>query len=149
MSRDNLRIGRFSAPGRLYHITATTEGRKPFFADLACARLVIGEMRRLHEQRLLESLAWVLMPDHLHWLLRLQGPLSLSQVIKLLKGRSSKRLGERLGTGRRIWQRGFHDRALRKEEDLQQVARYIVANPLRAGLIGNVRLYSHWDAVWV
>jgi len=149
MSRDDLRIGRFSAPGRLYHITVTTEGRQSLFADLAFARLVIAEMRRLHEQRLLESLAWVLMPDHLHWLLRLQGPLSLSQVIKLLKGRSSKRLGERLGTGRRIWQRGFHDRALRREEDLQQVARYIVANPLRAGLVRSVRLYSHWEAVWV
>ncbi|WP_271104573.1 REP-associated tyrosine transposase [Pseudomonas tohonis] len=149
MSRDDLRIGRFSAYGQLYHITATTEGRQPLFADLACARLAIGEMRRLQDQRLLESLAWVLMPDHLHWLLRLQGPLSLSQVIKLLKGRSSKRLGEQLGTGRRIWQRGFHDRALRREEDLQQVARYIVANPLRAGLVRSVRLYSHWEAVWV
>ncbi|MDH1106284.1 transposase [Pseudomonas otitidis] len=140
MSRDDLRIGRISTGGRLYHVTTTTEGRRPLFEDLTCARLLVSEMRRLQEQHL---------PDHLHWLFRLHGPLPLSQVIKLLKGRSSKRVGEWLGTRQTIWQRGFHDHALRREEELQKVARYIVANPLRAGLVRSVRLYSHWDAVWV
>jgi len=51
--------------------------------------------------------------------------------------------------GRRIWQDGFHDHALRQEEDLAEVARYIVANPLRAGLVERVGDYSHWDAVWL
>ena len=32
-----------------------------------------------------------------------------------------------------IWQKGYMDRAIRREEDLVRVARYIVANPLRAG----------------
>ncbi|WMR34910.1 REP-associated tyrosine transposase [Metapseudomonas otitidis] len=149
MSRDDLRISRISTSGRLYHVTTTTEGRRPLFEDLTCARLLVSEMRRLQEQHLLESLAWVVMPDHLHWLFRLHGPLPLSQVIKLLKGRSSKQVGEWLGTRQTIWQRGFHDHALRREEELQKVARYIVANPLRAGLVRSVRLYSHWDAVWV
>jgi len=29
------------------------------------------------------------------------------------------------------------------------VARYIVANPLRAGLVESVRDYPHWDAIWL
>jgi hypothetical protein len=48
-----------------------------------------------------------------------------------------------------VWQRGFHDRALRGDEDLPAVARYIVANPLRAGLVRSVRDYPHWYAKWV
>jgi putative transposase len=48
-----------------------------------------------------------------------------------------------------VWQRGFYDRAIRKEEDLLAVARYIVANPLRAGLVSQLSDYPFWDAVWL
>lgn len=48
-----------------------------------------------------------------------------------------------------VWGRGFHDRALRREENLRAVARYIVANPLRAGLVGNVLDYPYWNCVWL
>ncbi len=48
-----------------------------------------------------------------------------------------------------MWQKGFHDHAIREEEDLRAVARYVVANPVRAGLVQSVRDYPHWDARWV
>jgi putative transposase len=38
---------------------------------------------------------------------------------------------------------------LRHEDDLAKLPRYIVANPLRAGLVERVGDYSHWDAVWL
>jgi REP element-mobilizing transposase RayT len=51
--------------------------------------------------------------------------------------------------GRPVWQNGFHDHALRQEEDLAEVARYIVANPLRAGLVERLGDYPHWHAIWL
>jgi len=48
-----------------------------------------------------------------------------------------------------VWQKGYYDHALRDEENLAAVARYIVANPLRAGLARNVADYPLWDAVWI
>ena len=48
-----------------------------------------------------------------------------------------------------MWQEGFHDRALRQEADLRKAARYVVANPLRAGLVTDLGDYPLWDAVWV
>ncbi|MDT4860797.1 Transposase IS200 like protein [compost metagenome] len=135
--------------GQIYHITATTEGRRPWFQDFDCARIVVAELRRLHEQKLVDSLAWVLMPDHLHWLIQLRGPFGLSTVIKVLKGRSSRQLGLRMDTGGSVWQSGFHDHALRREEDLLKVARYLVANPLRAGLVERIGDYPFWDAHWL
>jgi REP element-mobilizing transposase RayT len=48
-----------------------------------------------------------------------------------------------------IWQPGFHDHALRHDDDVAEIARYIVANPLRAGLVARLGDDSHWDAVWV
>jgi len=49
----------------------------------------------------------------------------------------------------RLWRKGLHDRAIRREEDLEAVATYIMANPLRAGIVRSVREYPHWDAVWM
>lgn len=54
-----------------------------------------------------------------------------------------------LNLRQRIWQRGFHDHALRDDEDLRDIARYIIANPLRSGIAKNIGEYPHWDAIWL
>jgi REP element-mobilizing transposase RayT len=106
-------------------------------------------MKRLHDAAAVESLAWVLMPDHLHWLLVLGNRHSLGQVLNVLKGRSARALNRHLGRRGAIWQPAFHDHALRADEELREIARYIVANPLRAGLAAKLGDYPHWDAVWL
>ena len=66
---------------------------------------------------------------------------ALSDVVGAVKAVTAPRLGKR------IWQGGFHDHALRQEEGLVKIARYIVANPLRAGLAGRLADCPHWDAI--
>ena len=83
------------------------------------------------------------MPDHLHWLMQLGETHPLSAVVRDVKALSSRRLG------RRLWQKGFYDHALREDEDLRELARYIIANLVRAGLVEKTGDYSHWDAVWL
>ena len=85
------------------------------------------------------SLCFVVMPDHFHWLLELSDKHSLSQTVGMLKSQTARAIG----------QRGFHDHALRQEEDALQIARYIVANPLRAGLVKSVKDYPYWYAIWL
>lgn len=139
----NLRRGRASLPGQVYHITTVTVNREPVFSDLRNARLLINALHQAQVRDQASTLAFVVMPDHLHWLMQLgEGP-SLSQVVRAVKAVTSHRLGKG------IWQKGFHDHALRRDEDLADVARYIVANPLRAGLVERLGDYPHWDAVWL
>jgi REP element-mobilizing transposase RayT len=88
------------------------------------------------------------MPDHLHLLIQL-GTNPLDRVINGLKSYSARVLNRNIGRTGRFWDHGFHDHALRKEEDLVDVARYIVANPLRAGLVRRCGDYPFWDAVWL
>ncbi|MDP4028454.1 MAG: transposase [Gallionella sp.] len=145
----NLRVGRVSEIGRGYLVTTVTQNRLPLFADFHLARLAIRELRACDEAGLCATLAFVLMPDHLHWLLQLN-----HATLPDLLGRFKSLSGGALNRSRRtpgitVWQAGFHDRAVRDGEDLQNIARYIVANPVRAGLAGSVREYSHWDAVWL
>lgn len=144
-----LRRGRRNEPGRCYMVTTVTAGRVPVFKDLFAGRMVVREMMRLQEEGSVESLAWVVMPDHLHWLLVLAENSALSKVVQQLKGRSAHGVNHYLGRGGSLWQKAFHDHAVRKDEDVRKLARYIVANPLRAGLVKRVDEYPLWDAVWL
>ncbi len=149
MPYDDLRKGRFSAPQNIYFVTTVTHQRKPYFENFACGRVVISEMRRLHEQKLLNSFAWVLMPDHLHWLFQLGEGISLSSTMKLFKGSSARGVNKFLGQSGAVWQKAFYDHALRHEEDLRAVSRYMIENPLRAGLVKDIHQYSLWDSIWL
>ena len=67
----------------------------------------------------------------------------MSETVRLYKAKVSLTLQQR------IWQRGFHDRALRQDDNVRDIARYIIANPLRAGLSKSIGEYPHWDAIWL
>lgn len=144
----DLRKGRVSEAGRAYMITTATHQRKPLFTCWRLARLVCRELKALHDTEKVTGLAWVVMPDHLHWLFVLHHP-SLAQVVQRMKVRSALAVNRALGRSGAVWQKGFHDHALRRSESLQAVARYIIANPLRAGLVDRVGHYPFWDAIWL
>ncbi|MDR6993362.1 REP element-mobilizing transposase RayT [Luteimonas sp. 3794] len=93
-------------------------------------------------------MAWVLMPDHAHWLLQL-GTESLGRVVARMKSAVSRNLHSQWGDAGPVWSNAFHDRAIRRDEDLHAAARYVVANPLRAGLCRSLGDYPFWDAVWL
>jgi putative transposase len=141
-SSSRLRVGRWSGERQIYLVTTVTRERKPVFREFKAARQLIRVMRDDAVRGSHKTLAFVVMPDHLHWLLELRHD-SLSRLVGRVKSISAKRIGGR------VWQDGFHDRALRKEEDLLAAARYVVVNPLRAGLVDRIGDYPHWDAVWL
>ena len=149
MPSDALRRGRYSLNNQIYSITTVCSNRQPLFADFGAARLLIREIRRLHDEGDVTSLAWVVMPDHLHWLIQLGEHRSLSRVVKALKARSALALNRHRACRGSVWQRAFFDHAVREEENIRQVARYIVANPLRAGLVRDIGAYPHWDCIWM
>jgi putative transposase len=145
----NLRIGRFSEAGRVYMITTATADRVPVFSDFVLARQVVRALRECDRAGETRTLCFVVMPDHLHWLIELTAE-DLSRPVRRFKSTSSRWINSARATpGAPLWQAGFHDHAMRREEDMPSIARYIVANPLRAGLAGNVGEYPHWDAAWL
>ena len=101
------------------------------------------------QKKVATTLAYVVMPDHMHWLMQLQRKTDLSTCVGNMKSYSARLINGRRNCRGGIWQRGFFDRALRREQDLAAVARYIVANPLRAGLVEHIGDYALWDSVWM
>ena len=143
-----LRLGRYSEPNRIYLLTSVTHDRKPIFSDWKLGRLVVNEFRRAQDQKMAGSLAWVVMPDHFHWLIELRDS-DLSNLMRQVKTRSAFAITNSVGKQFQVWQKGYHDRALREENDILHAARYIIANPLRAGLAKRYGDYPLWDAVWL
>ncbi|RON49714.1 REP-associated tyrosine transposase [Pseudomonas frederiksbergensis] len=143
-----LRIGRYAEQNRIYLLTANTLKREPVFRDYTLGRMVVHQFKQAQEQGFVDSLAFVVMPDHFHWLIQLQKG-SLGQLMCQTKSLSARAINEAAGRTGSLWQQGFHDRALRREECLVKVARYVVTNPLRAGLVERYGDYPLWDAVWL
>jgi putative transposase len=145
----SLRLGRCSTSGQVFLVTFTTFARTRLFADfdLACvACRALTDERLWYASRLL---AWVLMPDHWHGLIELGESESISRVVQRLKANTSRRVRETTPRSTRVWAGGFHDRALRHEDHLVHLARYLVLNPVRAGLVRRVGDYPFWDALWI
>ena len=146
----DLRKGRVSAINQVYHVTTTTCCRHPYFHDLKSGRIVIREIMRSVSNGYTDTLAFVVMPDHLHWLFSLTGPKTLAAVVGAVKSHSARELNVLFNhPSAPVWQSGFYDHALRSDEDVIQVARYIVANPLRAELVDHIGEYPLWDAAWL
>ena len=142
----NLRKGRWSAKGQVYLITFVTKDRRPIFQEFRLARALIC---CINTSPHVSTLAFVVMPDHVHWLICLDGDAPLSKAIKSAKAISARRINRLRKSSGQTWQPGFHDYAIRREEDIRGVARYIVANPIRSKLVRSVREYPHWDAIWI
>jgi len=146
MSYNDLRKGRFSQINQEYFITFNTKNRSPLFTDLNISQITINEILNLESGS--KWLAWVLMPDHFHGILLLKNS-DLSKVIKNCKARSAIKINKYLDRKGNVWQSGFYDRLIRREEDRVGIARYIVANPLRARLVKKISDYPYWDSVWL
>jgi len=149
MSWNDLRKGRFSEPQREYFITFVCKNRKNIFAQHELAVAFCKVISCNEQLNNCKWLTWVLMPDHFHGLLQLGNTHDLSQVIKHLKGASSRSINIANGSSQTIWQTNYFDRALRKTEDRKKIARYIVANPLRKHIVDNINQYPYWNSVYL
>lgn len=94
-----------------------------------------------------DLMAVCVMPDHVPLLLA-PAVENLIDLIGRWKSYTTHlvKVQEKIG---RLWQRSFYDHGLRKEEDLVKVAEYIVSNPVRKGLVENVKDYPFVWHKWM
>ena len=132
--------------GHAFSITIGTHQRYPWFRlypALADSGVhLLGDLGASRETALY---CWCIMPDHIHFLLQDR---DIVDFVRLFKGRMTPKALS-IEPGRRLWQRGFYDHALRKAESLEAVALYIWDNPVRAAIVENPTEYA-WSgsAVW-
>ena len=144
-----LRIGRHSVEDGIYLLTFTTLRRRNLFEDFGRARVAAKALSDASAWPNARLLAWVLMPDHWHGLVQLKGREPLSRCVARAKAESTRQWNRAHDDHGTLWAAGFHDRALRSEGSIVDCARYVVLNPVRAGLARRCGDYPFWDAVWI
>jgi len=142
-----LRTGRYSERGRIYLVTVCCFQRRPVIRAFSAGRLVVSAMRFVEEE--VTTLAFVVMPDHVHWLIQVNEGGELSSSVQKMKSWASRQIHLHTDYKESVWGRSFHDRAVRRCDDLKPIARYIILNPIRAGLVQRIGYYPLWDCVWL
>lgn len=103
--------------------------------DERIATLVRDAMLHFDGERY-DLLAWCVMPNHVHAVLRTRPGRDLSMIVLSWKGFTGKKAREILGTvgGGEFWQKEPYDHLVRNAEDLAQQIAYVLENPAKAGL---------------
>ena len=143
------KLPQWEVPGRLYFITASTH--ESFTQNLTREDLAGAVCSCIeHDDAIRYSLrAYVVMPNHVHVLLlpmlRDGGFVPLSEILQSLKGASAHKVNALLGRSGPVWLRDTHTRAVRSERERKSKWRYIMRNPVRAGLcVGS----EDWHWLW-
>ena len=125
-----------------YFLTFCTFNRCRSFVNADVVATTLQQFRKTALEEGFELLAYCFMPDHAHLLVEgVSDASDLRRFSKLARQRSGGVHSRR--TGRPLWQEGFYDRVLRDGEDIKNVARYLLNNPLRAGLVDSPISYPH------
>jgi REP element-mobilizing transposase RayT len=108
---------------------------KPAVARLVCDALLHFDERRYR------LFAWCIMPNHVHVIAKLFPGNSLSAVLHSWKSYTAKRVMDLIEITGSLWQREYYDHLLRNETEFERAVRYVVENPIKAGL-------RNWPWVW-
>ncbi len=131
LTRTRRHLPHWDLPGSTYFVTFRVYRGQMSETErqLVLNHIVLGD------EKFYWLVAVVVMPDHVHLLIRPREGYSLPRVMKGMKGVSAKLVNEFRSTAGTFWQDEYHDRILRSEEELNEKARYLLENPVRAGLV--------------
>lgn len=79
-------------------------------------------------------ISWVVMPNHVHFLIKVFPGKSLSVTMKSLKSYTARKANEFLKRSGSFWQKDYFDRYIRDEKHYFATIRYVEMNPVKAGL---------------
>ncbi len=129
---------RISYEGAVYHVTARGNERRNIVIDDDDRRRFVKVLLDVVDQFGVVLYAWVLMDNHYHLLLETPKA-NLSLAIRHLNGvytQGFNRYHKRAG---HLFQGRFKSILVEKESYLLELCRYVVLNPVRAGLAGHPR----------
>ena len=132
------RKSRIDAPGALHHIIARGINRKDIFKDNKDRDSFLERLGNILAETQTSCFAWALIPNHFHLLMR-TGATPISTVMRrLLTGYavSFNRRHRRFG---HLFQNRYKSILCQEDPYLLELVRYIHLNPLRAGIVNDMR----------
>jgi len=119
----------------VYFITICTFNRRKIFVNDQLNKTIIDCLIKEKDRSGVNLYVYCLMPDHLHLLIQpeKQG-VNVSNFVGSFKSKAY-RLCKKFRIEGKIWQPRFYDHIVRKSEDLSEIVKYILNNPVRKNLV--------------
>jgi REP element-mobilizing transposase RayT len=136
---------RIQFPGALYHVTSRGNARQPVYRDDRDRRSFLGLLGEAVERFGWQCHAYCLMENHYHLVIQTPEP-NLSRGMRHLNGVYSQRFNHRHERVGHLFQGRFHAVLVEREAHLFELARYVVLNPVRAGLVPDPTDYP-WSSL--
>ena len=140
------RLTHRTRPGFTYFVTTKTWENRAIFQMPENANILIECMMRYREQGAYLLHEFVIMPNHLHFMLTPAATTTLEKAVGLIKGGSSREIHSRRASKIQIWQPGFHEESVRDATDFTNKVQYIRMNPVRSNLAENPGDWAYGSA---
>jgi putative transposase len=122
-------------PSRMFFVTTKTSMGRALLQSERNAMLLIDVLRSYVAVRKFRVHDFVVMPDHVHLLITVNGDMSVEKAVQFIKGGFSYRLKKEHGYAGEVWQRGFSEVRVDDRESFLQHREYIAQNPVKRGLV--------------
>ena len=139
------RTARAACGGVCYHVVTRGNSRQTIFHDATDFEAFTSLLRRACRLRPMGLLAWCLMPNHLHLLLRPLGDGDLGSWMQWLMTSHVRYHQRRYATVGRIWQGRFKAFPIQQDGHFLTVLRYVERNPIRAGIVPHAARWT-WSS---
>ena len=123
-----------------FFLTIVTYNRKTWLASEPDRDFILSAMGEIRDRYNLKFLAWVILPEHIHWLLA-PYETDYSKVVFTFKKTVSSEYKMRglISSGDKFWHRRFWEHTVRDDEDRQRCVEYTHYNPVKHGLVSSPR----------
>ena len=129
-----------AVPGLTFFVTTSLANRALLLRAPDKAQIVVDSLQFFRRNGDIELYGFVVMPDHVHLILKLHDSLTLPRWVRRFKSYTAHGVG--LGP---IWEKGYWSEVVAGESFLLEKLQYIHANPIRAGLVTEPQEYA-WSS---
>jgi len=120
-------------PNLIFFVNSALRGRLPLFADDNSAKIVSDSLQFFRRNKRILLYGFVIMPDHIHLLLRPVAPLTLPNFMRRFKNFVAHEIDQ--GS---IWDKGYWSEVVVSEKMFWSRLKYLHLNPVRAGLVAEM-----------
>ena len=117
---------------RTFHVVSSTWGKRALLQSERMATLLIEVMFHYRNEGAYRLHAFVVMRDHFHALLTVEGNSTIEMAVQKIKGGFSYRARSELGLKGEIWQRGFTDKRIWDAQQFSATRAYIHNIPVQS-----------------
>jgi len=145
-------VHRYYIPNAIVFITGVTNNRIPYLREGDDVNLFFETLQRVQQIHPFRLLAYVILPDHFHWLMRIDDESgNFSTVMQSIKRNYTLNYKSThdITASLTLWQARFWDHIIRDERNLEKHFDYIHWNPVKHGYVKHPEdwpysTYQHW-----